>query len=380
MRPAIFIKYVVLILSAASFAIASSDQNHKKKILFFAPTSNNNTYWPQVFNVLNAVASDLNIEIKTYEFDVADRFSKHIDGVEILRQKPKPDGAVFSVAFGNSKPLLEVSEALNIPSFIQGPLFPSELPDIGNSPRRKFKNWIGYFYQDEEKKGYLLGKALLEAAHKADAFASNGKIHVAGVGGDFTWFGSKLRKEGLERAVDEDPVAELYQVVPTKWTPEEGEKKTALLLERYPEISVLWAASDQLGIGASSAFSASGRILGKNCFTGGLDLSENGLIHLKRGEIVATVASAMISYAEIIIYLHDYLYGIDFADEVGTKISTDIYTATRENADLHLALLNFVEVIDFKKCSKVYNKALKNYNFSLENFYKEIRESGKYSQ
>ncbi len=360
------LSYGILFILISFCILQSTATAQKKRIVLFSPTSKNNTYWPQVFRVLNAVAEDLDIAIIPYEFDVGDRFAKHIKGVQILNQKPKPDAAIFSVAFGNTKPLLEAAETLDIPVFIQGPVFPSELPDIGHSPRKKFKKWIGYFYQDETKKGYILGKTLITAAREANAFAKDGTIHVVGVGGSFAWFGSQLRKDGLMKAVDEDPKAKLLQFVPTQWTPKEGKKVAALLLKRYPEASVVWAASDQLGLGASEAMEDSGRILGKTGFVGGLDLSMIGMQNIKKQRLVATVASSMIAYAEIAVYLHDYLHGIDFADDVGMQISTKIYTATKINADVHLLLSKSYDAIDFKKLSKVYNKKLIKYDFSIE--------------
>ena len=337
----------------------------KKRIAVFTPTTENNTYWPQVYRLLNAVANDLGIEISPHEFDVQDRFSKHIEGVRILSQAPRPDAAILSVAYGNTKPLLEAAETLGIPVFVQGPLFPSELPEIGYQPRKKYGRWVGYFYQDEKEKGYRLGCTLLSAARTAGAHDANGDINVVGIGGDFTWFGSQLRKEGLRQAVDETPGAVLLQVVPTKWTQPEGARVAALLLERYPQTNVVWAASDQLAIGACESLADTGRILGETAFVGGLDLSLNGLRHVQNAELYATVAGSMFSYAEILVYLFDYLHGIDFADEVGTVISTSLYTATAANAKFHLFLSQQYDCVQFKRLSKFYNRNMERYDFSL---------------
>jgi ABC-type sugar transport system substrate-binding protein len=365
------LRYLTLVLLILLFGIQSTAIAQKKRIVFFHPTSENNTYWPQVVKVLRAVAEDLDFVIIPYAFDVGDRFAREFKGVQILKKMPKPDAAIFCVSYGNTEPLLQAVETLDIPVFIQGPLFPSELPDVGYSPRKKFKKWIGYFYQDETEKGYILGKTLLTAAREANAFAKDSNIHVVGVGGDSTWFGSQLRKDGLVRAVDEDPEAKLLQVVSTKWTPVEGKKKATLLLKRYPEVSVVWAASDQLGLGASEAIEDSGRILGKTGFVGGLDLSMLGLQSVKKQRLVATVASSMLAYAEIAVYLHDYIHGIDFANDVGTEISTKIYTGTKASADLHLLLSDSYDTVDFKKLSKVYNKKIIKYDFSLEHLPKQ---------
>jgi len=352
---------VVLLIAAAEKPRAGN-----MRILFFSPTTEGNTYWPKVYRVLEAVASDLHISVVPYEFSVKDRFAKSIEGKEILKKPPVADGAIFSVAFGQTRPLLETAETLGIPAFIQGPLFSEELPEIGYLPRNKFDCWVGYFQQDEEKKGYLLAKKLIQAAQEKGALGEDERIHVAGVGGDRTWFGSKLRQNGLVRAVHEAHNAVLHQVVPTQWTQAEGRYVTKALLERYPEVSVVWAASDQLGIGAAKALEKSGRVLGSTGFTGGLDLSPSGLKSVCDGRLVATAANPLINYGRILIYLHDYINGYDFAAEEDTRIRLKPHLATKENAKRYLELTEKLEDIDFKSFSKVYNKQISEYDFSIE--------------
>ena len=349
------------------FSLCTVGEAHSKRVVFFTPTSKNNTYWPQVYEVVNKVADDLDMQIEIYEFNVGDRFAKHVEGTKILQRQPTPDGAVFSVAFGNSKPLLDVAEALHIPVFIQGPLFPKELPLLGNKPRSLYSQWIGYFYQDEFQKGYLLAQTLLRKAHARHLQSGkNDLLYVAGIGGDRTWFGSKLRQEGLLKAILEDPDAEMLQVIPTKWTEDEATQKTLMLLRRYEKIDVIWAASDQLGIGVAHAVAKKHADEETKALTGGLDLSINGLNHVKDGVLTATVASSMLQYAEIFIYLYDYLHGIDFADERTTELSAPLHVATKENAEQYLQLVRQLSTIDFRPYSKHLNPELKKYDFSVE--------------
>ena len=216
------------------------------------------------------------------------------------------------------------------------------------------------------EKGYRLGKALITAARRAGLGTADTPLNIVGIGGDFTWFGSRLREKGLVRAVEEAPPARLLQVVPTHWTQAEGKKIAELLINRYPLTSVFWAASDQLGIGAAEALVNAGLTIGQNVFVGGLDLSLNGLQHVKNGLLIATVASSLFAYAEIFVYLYDYLNGKDFADEVGTQIRTTIHTATRDTVDLHLALYQAMDAIDFSRLSKIHNPQLVRYDFSLQ--------------
>ena len=344
------------------------------RVVIFTPTSENNTYWTQVFKILESAARDLNIKIEHYEFDVRDRFAKFTEGVDILHKIEKPDAAIFSVASDQAKPLLEAIEALNIPTVLLGPLAPAELAELGFSPRNKFKNWIATFSQDEHQKGYVLGKTLLMAARKAEISGESAQLFAAGIGGDLSWIGSELRAAGLAQAVDEFPDVKLLQVVPTHWDPAEATNKTTLLLKRFPTVSVVWAASDQLAMGVSIAFERAGRTLGKTGFTGGLDLSVNGLKQVRAGKMVATVASSLLAYAEILVCLHDYVHGLDFADELGTDVNTEIHLVIAVTAPNHLRLYEKFEAIDFSRFSKVYNPDLIHYDFSFERLEAALNE------
>jgi len=333
------------------------------RIVVFTPTTEGNTYWPQVYEILDAAAEDLGVELLGFEFDVVDRFAKADEGVEILRSLPAVHGAIFSVAFGQTEPLLDAARELDIPVMIQGPLFDSELPALGFAPRRRYENWIGTFREDEHGKGYRLGRLLIARATELGLHGDDGHIHVAGVGGDPSWFGSRQRADGLLQAVEAAPQARLLQVVPTQWTQDEGAEITRLLLERYRDLGVLWAASDQLAIGATAAAQEAGLTVGSDVVLGGLDLSRRGLEEVAAGSLTATVASPLFIYAEVLIYLYDYIHGFDFATRLGTEIVFAVEEATTESAAEYLRLYDDVRGIDYSDYSRAHNPELERYEF-----------------
>ena len=356
----------LLLLALALVGIRAHGESASARVLVFTPTTEDNSYWPQVYEILEAAAEDLGIELISYEFPVEDRYAKHTEGVRILNRTRNVDGAILSVAFGQTGPLLDAAERRDIPVLIQGPLFESELPELGNEPRRLYENWIGSFHQDEFEKGRRLGEILIEQATPTDGVGRTGEIGVVGIGGDETWYGSQQRAAGLKEAVRNEPRATLLQVVPTQWTETEGRRIAAGLLNRYPELSVIWAASDQLAIGALQEVQDRGVRVGEDIFIGGLDLSTRGLQYVERGQLTATVASTLLGYAEILVYLYDYIHGHDFAPEVGTDIRLDVHVATQTTADRYLHLYAAVHAIDFRALSRAHNESLKAYDFSLD--------------
>ena len=65
------------------------------------------------------------------------------------------------------------------------------------------------------------------------------------------------------------------------------------------------------------------------------------------------------------------IHGIDFHDEVGTKIQLNMSILTKNNVNKYLEKYSSQNwnKIDFRKYSKVLNKKLVKYNFSLESLY-----------
>lgn len=223
------------------------------RVLLFSPNSEGNTYWPQVFEILSNVAQALQFDFVPFSFGVGDRFVRQAEALRLIGQAPRPQAVIADVVIGDAARELEAAEQAGVPLFLLGPLFPAELPALGGAPRLKYRRWAALLQSDEEEKGYRLGGLLLDAARQAQAFARDGRVHAVGLGGARSWSGSQLREAGFARAVTERPFALLHQVVPTRWSPAEGRHITTRLLQRYPESSVVWAASDQLGAGAAQA-------------------------------------------------------------------------------------------------------------------------------
>jgi ABC-type sugar transport system substrate-binding protein len=303
-------------------------------IAVFTPTTEGNTYWPEVYRVMRSAETRLNVELAFHSFDVGDRFAKPDEGVKLLHTEPRPDGAIFSVAYGQAEALMNAAEERGIPFFLHGPLFPRELAALGGGPRRTYRNWIGYFHEDEEEKGYLLARELIAAAAQThNGTASEGKIRIVGVSGDATWYGTSLREAGLSRAVEEDPRARLLQIVPTRWTQQEGQDMTRRLLSRYTDVAVVWCASDQLALGAVEALRAADRNPGEDTFAGGLDLSSGGVEAVGEGTLTATVASPISMWTRVLGYLSEYLHSRDFADQMGTVLLFPPVVATEATVD-----------------------------------------------
>lgn len=327
------------------------------RIAVFTPTTANNTYWPEVHSILRAAASDLDIGLEVHEFDLSDRFEKVSEGVRRLATEPLPDAAVFSVEFGEAVRLMNAAEQSGVPFFLNGPLFPEELHQLGEYPGRAYQQWLGYFLEDEELKGYLLAQELITAARSAGHTEDGGTIYVAGINGTKSWYGAILREAGLRRAIEEHPDVELLQMVYTRWTPEEGRNMASRILRRYPDVAVLWAASDQLAIGAAEAISNELAPGDPPVHTGGLDLSSAGIESVLQGQLLATVASSSLLWAQVIIDLYDHLQGVGTASHEDHVVLATPIVADHSAAESIRSRLRDFEAIDFRQFSRFHEGA-----------------------
>ena len=66
------------------------------------------------------------------------------------------------------------------------------------------------------------------------------------------------------------------------------------------------------------------------------------------------------------VYLYDYLQGIDFAAEKSMEIKTDVYLADRATAETFINLQHMYRHLDYTQFSKYHHENLTHYDFSLQ--------------
>ncbi len=331
---------------------AESDSPSQDLILVVTPTTAGNTYWPEVHSVMDIVAADLDIGIEFLQFDVSDRFTAVTSTVRRLRKDPSPDAAIFTMGFSQLIPVIELAEDLEISFALNGPFSKEQLRTLGDAPGDRYTQWVRLFEEDEQAKGYLLGQELIRAA--TAAVPDPGVISIAGINGAQSWAGSIQREAGLRQAVDEHPNTRLLQMVYSDWTAQEGRRMARRLLRRYPDVSAIWTASDQLSIGAAQAISENAD-RPKQIVTGGLDLSPAGLNAISRGQLVATTAATELMWAQVVIDLHDLVRSETRPDDFEKYQLAVPVVATASNVKQVLEFQQRQKQIPFRDFSRHYN-------------------------
>jgi ABC-type sugar transport system substrate-binding protein len=349
----IFALFLSLLSSAWSFA-------EPLKICYLS--SNEPGFWQSTRSYAQEVAADLGIELQLEQAET--RFEKLAALKRILSSTDKPDYLIFSYPQNSGAQMLEAAEQAEVKSLLVNSAIPDREQESVGAPRATFKHWLGHMYPDDRQAGYLLADRLIHRARMLGLKNGDGKIEIVGIGGPSEHLPAVLRNEGLKQRVAEDPDLDLKRIVRTNWV--ESHTVVETVLQRYPNMGVIWAASDHLAMQSSDIAAQLGKRPGKSLVSGGIDWSSEGMNGLKNGDIETTIGGHFREAGWAVILLYDYHHGIDFEDELGLTINMPMQALSIEDARaLAQSLLNNDwSEIDFRLQSKHLNPNLKRYQFT----------------
>ena len=123
------------------------------------------------------------------------------------------------------------------------------------------------------------------------------------------------------------------------------------------------------------AIKVHGKVPGKDILVGGVGWSNDTLNKITKGEMNASIGGHFLEGAWALILIYDYHNGLDFAEELGTTISTnfDVIVQGREIEYLKKIGEDKWQNIKFRKFSKKYS-GLQQYDFT---FSKVLDQAGK---
>jgi ABC-type sugar transport system substrate-binding protein len=279
----------------------------------------------------------------------------------------RPDYLVVTIHRGIGVRLLEIAEQAKVPVFvINAGLLDEDRRRVGG-PREHYKYWIGQMLPDDEAAGYELAKILIDRARLDQRFNRNGQVSLAAFSGRVVDGAAVQRNLGLQRAVAGNPLVKLVQVVPAAWDRAAARAKIPLLLERYPDVTAIWAANDGMAMGAIAGLETAGRKPGKDILVGGINWDSDAMHAVADGRLVATMGGHFLESVWTLVLLCDHHHGIDFATE-RVDWRSGMQALNRENLRNYQPRLETIdwEKINFRRLSKYFSPDLKAYRFSLD--------------
>lgn len=351
------IAHVVVTVVALLTAFAADAAAREVRVVFLNPgTYQRDVGWTLRSLFMQAAAEQFGIQLEVL-YSGRDRL-RIVEQARALASRAVPPDYV--VVVNESEEGLQLLEAFRDRTIrvvvMHNDLTEEQRRRIGNERGPIMPNWIGSIITDERAGGYAL---MAELARRV-----NGPLKVLGLGGAEVTPVSAEREEGMRAFMAENGNGEVVQVVPGNWTREDSREKAQWLLARYPDANVFWAANDSMALGVHDAVVQAGRQ--DRMVVGGIGGFVPALEAVERGELAATVGGNGLIGAWVMVMIHDYEHGRDFAElgRLRLEARTVAVAGDAKSAARLRRLADNPGRIDFRRFSRAENKALKTYDFS----------------
>ena len=372
-----FSRYLVcsisLIYLGCSFEISASNPSgnikpKKPKVLFINPDmAHESTFWNESSELLKIAAKDLGVELIVHHwpkealnrFDVSNVYQKAVELYE-------PDMAISFLTRGTVYQQLSLFDAKRVNHISINAQISKQESYLTAMPREKFKYWLGQITPDDYYAGHLLATALIQQAmnkkehNDINIIAINGSESISHV--------AKNRMKGLLAAANQYKDVKVIRHVFTGWSADLAYQKALKIFSLYPkESDIFWAASGTIALNGIKAMNSLNVPSEHRPLIGDIDWANSSLNMISRGEISASVGGHFIEATIALILLYDYHHGLDFVNELGVEIRTQMELITKDNIHNYPRDIMSFERINFQKLSKQHNPLLGHYELNISN-------------
>jgi ABC-type sugar transport system substrate-binding protein len=361
------ISFILKILFICFVTFQSSFASKQFNVTFVSASSDDDFFGNMSHSFAKASANDLNINLDIkIPIKSLDKFDYLESLKEVFERETKPDFIIAKFFDQITVDILTLSETNNIPIFIINSNVSKSNKKIVGNLRRKFENYIGHIAPNDKQVGYDLAKYLINYHRQSNP---DGRLKISAIATDKLKIKTKLRLQGLEKAVKEEYRTKLYKTVYSPSNSQEAYIKASRLIKKYYDLNIIWTETGMISLGANEAIVDNS--LSEQAITGGVGFTKEVINAVKNNKIKAIIGGDFMDAGFALVLINDYLNGKDFYEEFNSKIDSNMFLITSENVNKYGKIFDSFnwEEIDFKKYSKIYNKNLKSYNFSLKNLF-----------
>lgn len=361
--------FYILILEILFFQI--KNETYSISVSFISPGKSDEDFWVTSGKFTQAAAKNLGIDLEIL-YAQRDRIYMVKLAEEISKRKIKPD-FVFIV---NEKLTAEEMLMTLNKSKIKTILIHSDLTDeqkkLLKHPREKLKYWIATITPDNTNAGYIIAEEIFKNAKKK--LKKNTPFNMIAISGDKVTPASIERENGLKKFLSENKNVNLQQTLYAEWNKDIAYEQKNIILDRYKNINMVWAANDPIALGILKSAKEKGKEPGKDIFIGGLNWLKEAILEVKKGNLATTIGGHFMNGACALIVLYDYYHGIDI-NKKNYELNIKIFSAINDiESDKFLNYLDETNwnKIDFKRFSKALNPGIKDYNFNSKKILQTI--------
>jgi ABC-type sugar transport system substrate-binding protein len=347
----LFSRALLLLLCLSAFCASAQATS----VVFLNPGHSNERFWVTYSDYMQDAAADLGLELEVL---YGERNTETILGnAHALLERPhRPDYVLFVNEQYLGPEILRLLEDSGIRLFAVHSTLTEEQQQRAGSSRGKYPNWIGSLVPNDEEAGYLMATELMRQAPKGSQL-----VAFSGVKNTPS---AMQREAGLHRALAEHPQVRLRQVLNGEWNQQRAYEQASALLPRYPQVTLVWAANDEMAFGAMQAAQEQGRQLRYTA----LNNSQIALQARMDGRFAALATGHFILGGCALVMLHDHAAGLDFAERGGKdQMARLLRLVDAPQARKLQARLKRSDIgLDFKRFSATLNPAMQAYSCSID--------------
>jgi ABC-type sugar transport system substrate-binding protein len=276
---------------------------HAESVLFLSPGKTDEAFWISYSQFMHAAATDLGIDLRIL-------YSRRMPELTLaqarqaLQGPDRPDYLVFANEQYVAPQIIRLAQGSGVKLFmVNASLTANQTSLLGERPER-----LGSLVPNDEEGGYLMLKELIRQHPPA---APGQVIELLAFSGLKITPSAQLREQGMMRALAEHPEVRLRQLVYSGWTRERAYEQAKLLFRRYPKVSLVWSANDEMAFGAMQAYSETGGIPGKDALFSAVNTSPAALQATVDGHISVLLGGHFTLGGWALVELHDLELGVD---------------------------------------------------------------------
>ncbi|QXI08709.1 hypothetical protein PS684_01583 [Pseudomonas fluorescens] len=291
--------HISLLLFGALFQTGARAES----VLFLNPGSTQEAFWVSYSQFMQAAAQDLGIDLQILYSQRQPELT--LAQARLALQGPnRPEYLIFVNEQYVAPQILRLAQNSGVKLFmVNAALTADQQAMVGERDDR-----IGSLVPNDEEGGYLMMKELIRLHPSTPGTEP---IEVLAFSGLKVTPSAQLRERGMQRALAEHPQTRLRQLVYSGWTQERAYEQAKQLFARYPKVSLVWSANDEMAFGAMRAYADIGKVPGKDALFSAVNTSPAALQALVDGRLSALVGGHFTLGGWALVELHDVEQGVE---------------------------------------------------------------------
>lgn len=281
-----------------------------ESVLFLNPGSTEEAFWISYSQFMQSAARNLGIDLQILYSQRQPELT--LAQARIALQGPnRPDYLMFVNEQYIAPQILRLAQGSGVKLFmVNAALTANQQVLVGERA-----DCIGSLMPNDEEGGYLMMKELIRLHPPV---AKDQQIELLAFSGLKITPSAQLREHGMQRALAEHPQVRLRQLVYSGWTQQRAYEQARQLVKRYPEVSLVWSANDEMAFGAMRAFAEAGKTPGRDALFSAVNTSPAALQAVVDGRLSALVGGHFTLGGWALVELHDHELGVDL-DQYGGR-------------------------------------------------------------